>query len=237
VNNPPVVALDQVSVDYNTGAGLVHAVDGVSLTVHASTSTSIVGRSGSGKSTLVSLLSLLRRPTRGTVKVNGQETGQLPDASLSRLRGSAVGTVFQSFHLDPAFTAETNALMPWYFSATSSFRSARARARDLLEVLGIAELADRYPGQMSGGQRQRVAIARALFTEPLLLIADEPTGNLDEDTASAVADTLFALPRTLSTAVVVVTHDPDIAQRAERHIALVRGRVVEVPPGANPTSP
>lgn len=220
-----VVALDAVGVDYDTGSGTVHALEMVSLTIPAASSTSVVGRSGSGKSTLVSVLSLLRRPTRGQVLAAGQDTANLPDPALSRLRAAAVGTVFQSFHLDPAFTAETNVLLPWYFTATTSRRDARARARDLLEILGIPELADRQPGQMSGGQRQRVAIARALFTQPPLLIADEPTGNLDEDTAAVVAQTLYSLPATLGTAVVVVTHDTDIADRADRRITLVRGQV------------
>lgn len=222
---PPVVALHAVSVDYPTGSGPVHALEDVSLTIAAASSTAVVGRSGSGKSSLVSVLSLLRRPSRGRVLAAGQDTAHLSDPALSRLRAAAVGTVFQSFHLDPAFTAETNVFLPWYFTATTSRRSARSRARGLLEVLGIPELANRHPGQMSGGQRQRVAIARALFTQPPLLIADEPTGNLDEDTAALVADTLYSLPDTLGTAIVVVTHDTDIAARAERRISLVRGQI------------
>lgn len=221
----PVVALDRVSVRYDTGSGPVHALEDVTLSILPASSTSVVGRSGSGKSTLVSVLSLLRRPTSGRVLTRNRDAGRLSDSALSRLRASVVGTVFQSFHLDPAFTAETNVLLPWYFTGAVPRRHARARAAQLLEVLGIPELANRHPAQMSGGQRQRVAIARALFAAPPLLIADEPTGNLDEDTASVVADTLYSLPESLGTAVVVVTHDPDIARRADRCITLTRGRM------------
>jgi len=220
-----VVALDRVSVCYDTPSGSVQGLEDVTLNVRPATSTSVMGRSGSGKSTLVSVLSLLRRPTAGRVLIGDRDAGALSDPALSRLRGSAVGTVFQSFHLDPGFTAETNVLLPWYFSGAVPRRRARARAAQLLEALGIPELAHRHPSQMSGGQRQRVAIARALFAAPPLLIADEPTGNLDEDTASAVADALYSLPESLGTAVVVVTHDPDIARRADRCITLARGRI------------
>lgn len=222
-----MVTLENVSVQYDTSSGPVDAVNQICLQIPPASSTSIVGRSGSGKSTLVSVLSLLRRPTHGRVLVQGCDTRSLTDAALSRLRATCVGTVFQSFHLDHSFTAEANVLLPWHFSGSISRRAARARAGRLLEVLGIPELAGRYPGQMSGGQRQRVAIARALFAEPPLLIADEPTGNLDEDTAGVVAEVLYSLPSALSTAVVVVTHDPDIAATAGRRITLARGRVVE----------
>ena len=133
--------------------------------------------------------------------------------------------MFQSFHLDPAFSAADNVLLPRYFGGAGSRRDARRRAADLLELVGIPELADRSPGRMSGGQRQRVAIARALFTKPALVVADEPTGNLDEDTAGMVADVLFALPGRTGTAVVVVTHDAAIAAHADRLVRIAQGRV------------
>lgn len=223
MSTSPVVSLVDVSVHYEVAGRQVRALEGVSLDIHPGTSTSIVGRSGSGKSTLISVLSLLRRPTAGQVLARGQDASALSDAQLSELRAVLVGTVFQSFHLDPAFTAEGNVMIPWYFSATSSARRARARAGHLLEVMGIPELAKRYPGQMSGGQRQRVAIARALFSDPPLLIADEPTGNLDEDTAGVVSDVLYSLPERISSAVVIVTHDLDIAAKAQNCISITRG--------------
>lgn len=225
MNDSPVVSLNDVSVDYNTGEERVRALERVSLDIYPATSTSITGRSGSGKSTLVSVLSLLRRPSRGLVRMHGRDTTKMTDAELSGLRGTSIGTVFQSFHLDPTFTAEANVLLPWYFSSGLSRRRARVRARGLLELIGIPELANRYPGQMSGGQRQRVAIARALFTQPPLVIADEPTGNLDEDTAGTVADLLYSLPERLATAVIVVTHDLDIAAKAQQRIDITRGRI------------
>jgi ABC-type lipoprotein export system ATPase subunit len=225
MSTAPVMSIVDVSVHYEVAGQQIRALEGVSLDIHPGTSTSIVGRSGSGKSTLISILSLLRRPTVGQVLAQGQNASALSDAQLSQLRATLVGTVFQSFHLDPAFTAEGNVMLPWYFSAASSARQARARAGHLLDVMGIPELAKRYPGQMSGGQRQRVAIARALFADPPLLIADEPTGNLDEDTAGVVSDVLYSLPKKLSSAVVIVTHDLDIAAKAQNCISITHGRL------------
>ena len=219
----PVISLHEVSVRYATGRETVTALDKASMDVLPASSTAIVGRSGSGKSTLISVLSLLRSPASGSVRALGREIGHLSDSDLSRLRSTLVGTVFQSFHLDPSFSAADNVMLPWYFGSGGSRRVARARALEVLEVLGIADLAHRLPGEMSGGQRQRVAIARALFTAPPLLIADEPTGNLDEDTALQVSDALYALPGTVGSAVVVVTHDTQVAKRAERCISITRG--------------
>jgi ABC-type lipoprotein export system ATPase subunit len=226
VREHPVVSLVDASVHFDAAGQLVRALEGASLDIRARTSTSIVGRSGSGKSTLMSVLSLLRRPTHGQVLARGRDVSTLSDAELSALRATFVGTVFQSFHLDPTFTAAGNVMLPWYFSPGTSARRARARADELLEVTGIPELASRYPGQMSGGQRQRVAIARALFADPALLIADEPTGNLDEDTARTICDVLYSLPQRVSSAVVVVTHDPYIAAVAENRMTIVRGALV-----------
>lgn len=225
MSGPPVVSLGDVSVSYQVGAQVVRALEGATLDIHPGTSTSIVGRSGSGKSTLISVLSLLRRPSQGQVLARGRDTGSLSDGDLSELRATLVGTVFQSFHLDPAFTAAGNVMLPWYFSGNTSARRARSRAVELLDLLGIPELADRHPGQMSGGQRQRVAIARALFADPPLLIADEPTGNLDEDTAAVISRVLYSLPKKVSSAVVVVTHDSQIAAMAENQISIARGEL------------
>lgn len=218
--------LDDVTVEYRTALGTVRAVDRATLVVPRATSTAIVGRSGSGKSTLVSLLALLRRPTTGTVVVDGVDVSTLDDGQVAALRAEKVGIVFQAFHLDPLLTAADNVALPWYFRRGGRRRAAaRSRAHDVLDALGIADLARRRPFQMSGGQRQRVAIARALFTEPRIFIADEPTGNLDEDTANTVADLLLGLPATFGTAVVLVTHDAAVAARAGTVLELSRGRL------------
>lgn len=239
MSHEPVVSLAGVNVTYDVAGQAVRALDDVSLDITAGTSTAVVGRSGSGKSTLISILSLLRRPTSGTVLVRGQDLSSLSDGQLSGLRASMVGTVFQSFHLDPAFTASGNVMLAWHFTGSGRRSQAKRRAGELLEIVGIPELADRYPNQMSGGQRQRVAIARALFADPPLLIADEPTGNLDEDTAAVISDVLYSLPAKLSSAVVIVTHDQAIAARAQRRIHIVRGSLTDVPgasrdPGSTP---
>jgi ABC-type lipoprotein export system ATPase subunit len=197
------------------------------MDVLPASSTAIVGRSGSGKSTLISVLSLLRSPASGSVRALGREIGHLSDSDLSRLRSTLVGTVFQSFHLDPSFSAADNVMLPWYFGSGGSRRVARARALEVLEVLGIADLARRLPGEMSGGQRQRVAIARALFTAPPLLIADEPTGNLDRHTADKMFDLLREINRDLGIAFVIVTHDPALAALAHRQLHMQSGNLAE----------
>ncbi|MGW5238438.1 ABC transporter ATP-binding protein [Monashia sp. NPDC004114] len=224
-NQPAAAVLDEVSVEFDTRHDTSWALRSLSLTVPAASSTAIVGRSGSGKSTLVSVIALLRRPTSGRVTVSGRPTASLGDTQLARLRAHFVGTVFQSFHLDPAMTAAENVMLPWYFGGRASRRDARSRAAFLLDCLEIGELASRRPTEMSGGQQQRVAIARALFPEPRLLIADEPTGNLDERTAEVIGDQIFSLPALLGTAVVVVTHDAGIAARASRQLHLSGGEL------------
>jgi ABC-type lipoprotein export system ATPase subunit len=231
---PAAAQITDLCVEYRTSAGSVRALDGVTARFDAGSSAAIVGRSGSGKSTMVAVLSLLRRPTTGTVTIAGIPSGELSRADLARLRSSAVGVVFQSFHLEPALTAAENVMLPWFFQArrTRERRSrtaARRHAGDVLDLVGIADLAERHPGAMSGGQRQRVAIARALFSQPRVFLADEPTGNLDEETAEDVSQTLFELPRTTGTSVIVVTHDSAVAAQADRTLTLSRGRLAAEP--------
>jgi ABC-type lipoprotein export system ATPase subunit len=200
----------------------------VSIDFPERTSTAIVGRSGSGKSTLVSVLALLRKPNTGEVWLGEVRTSGLSSRQLATLRSTEVGIVFQAFHLEASLSAAGNVMLPWYFhSAGTPHALALRRANEVLDALGIGALAERHPNQMSGGQRQRVAIARALFAEPSIFIADEPTGNLDEDTATDVAETIFSLPLSLGTTVVVVTHDRVIAKRAGRRMVLSKGRVGE----------
>lgn len=224
---PVAAELEEITVHFGEGDALVRALDTVTCVFEQGTSTAIVGRSGSGKSTLISVLSMLRQPSSGTVRIDGVETENLSAREVARLRASQIGVVFQSFHLEPTLTAAQNVMLPWTFGAVDSGRRAAERhAEGLLEQLGIGELAQRRPNAMSGGQRQRVAIARALFVEPSLFVADEPTGNLDEETANDVAELIMTLPHHHQTAVAVVTHDTAVADLADRRLTLVRGALV-----------
>jgi ABC-type lipoprotein export system ATPase subunit len=216
--------LEDVTVQYATSSGPVAALRGITVRFPTGSSTAVVGRSGSGKSTLVSVLSLLRRPTSGRVRLSGEVASDLGPRALATLRARSIGIAFQAFHLEPALSAVENVMLSWYFhTRQTTRREARSRAVSILERLGIGELADRRPNQMSGGQRQRVAIGRALFGAPTLLVADEPTGSLDEETANSVAETLFSLPAQFGTTVVVVTHDAAVAEMAGTRLTLVRG--------------
>ena len=224
--DPSGVELNGVTVTYQSRHGTVTALESATASFPAGTSTSIVGRSGSGKSTLVSVLGLMRTPTAGSVSIGGVEASTLSEPERARLRARAVGLVFQSFHLERSLTALQNIALPWTFDRHGlSHREAQQRANETMELLGIGELSRRRPFEMSGGQRQRVAIGRALFLRPTVFLADEPTGNLDEETANSVADVILGLPVSLGTAVVVVTHDLSIAERADRQLLLTRGRL------------
>lgn len=223
-----VAELSNVTVDYAIPTGSVRALDSVSLVVEANSSLAIVGRSGSGKSTLVSVLGLLRQPSAGSVTMRGENVNQLSRRARDLLRARCVGVAFQTHHLDPSLTATENVILPWVFSSGGMSRvKARERARLLLDSLGVEHLSRNRPGQMSGGQRQRVALARAMFNSPPLLIADEPTGNLDEDSAQEASSAIYSLPGLFGTAVVVVTHDHAVARGADRVVRISRARTVE----------
>lgn len=218
--------LVDVSVTYTSHGEVVRALDEVSFSCAAGTSTSIMGRSGSGKSTLISVLSLLRQPTSGQVLVGGHDAAELGAAGKAAARTSRIGIVFQSFHLEPSLTVLDNVMLGWRFrSGGLSRRDAAARVLGDLDGLGIADLAERRPHALSGGQRQRVAVARAIYARPTLLVADEPTGNLDEANAGTVAELLLSLPARYGTAVVLVTHDRAIAEMAETRLELAQGRI------------
>lgn len=221
--------LIDVSVIYTGPGGQeITALSNINFACKGGTSTSIVGRSGSGKSTLISVVSLLRTPTSGRVVVQGIDSTELTQRRRAAVRAEQVGVVFQSFHLEPSLTVVDNVMLGWHFNAQGlSRQEAASRVASDLDMLGIADLGGRRPNALSGGQRQRVAVARAIFPRPALLVADEPTGNLDEATAGAVAESLMALPRIYGAAVVVVTHDRAVAQMAEVHLELSQGRICD----------
>jgi len=199
----------------------------ISFTARRGETIAMVGPPGSGKSTLVHLIAGLDRPTAGTVRVAGTALGELAEGALSAWRGRHVGVVFQFFQLLPTLTVLENVLLPIDLCGTLAPARARTRARALLDQVGIADQADKLPNALSGGQQQRAAIARALANDPEVVLADEPTGNLDSATADAVLELLRGLARAGKT-IVVVTHDRDIASRADRMVTLVDGRVAEV---------
>jgi putative ABC transport system ATP-binding protein len=223
----PVVELRGVGKTYAGAQGGFTALTDLDLVMVRGELTAIVGQSGSGKSTLLNLIAAIDRPTRGDVIVDGTALDALPERALSAWRGRAVGIVFQFFQLLPTLTAAENVMLPMDFCRTFPARERRGRALQLLERLGVASQADKLPGTLSGGQQQRVAVARALANEPALLLADEPTGNLDSASAAALLDVLSGLVRD-GQSVVVVTHDRQALRHADRAITLVDGRLASI---------
>ncbi len=226
VDDAPLLTADDVTRVYTLGRdNEVHALRGVSFTVDRGEHVAIVGSSGSGKSTLLNLLGALDRPTSGHVRYHGRDVRDMDDAELARLRNGSIGFVFQSFQLLPRLTALDNVILPLVYRSSSP-RERRERATAALEQVGLADRITHRPGELSGGQQQRVAIARALVTEPALLLADEPTGNLDTRTGEEIMTLLEELHRDRGTALVVITHEAEVAARAARRIELRDGRIV-----------
>ena len=209
---------------YRQGTVDVHAVDGVDLAIEAGELVAIVGRSGSGKTTLLDLFGCLLRPTSGEVLVGGEPTVGLPDARLAAVRRDRIGFVFQEFNLLPTLTALENVLLPRRYGARRP--DDRTRAGALLAAVDLSHRARHRPGQLSGGEQQRVAIARALVNDPAIILADEPTGELDSETSEALVAMLGRLNREEGRTIVIVTHDPEVATAADRIIRLHDGRVV-----------
>jgi putative ABC transport system ATP-binding protein len=221
----PVIELSEVVKRYPLPAGEVVAIDHIRLSIAESEFVAIVGRSGSGKTTLLNLIAGIDRPTSGTVRVAGAELGSLSESELAGWRGENVGLVFQFFQLLPTLTVIENVMLPMDFAKKIPAGERRSRARQLLERVGVGDQADKVPATLSGGQQQRAAIARALANEPSLLLADEPTGNLDSATAGAVLE-LFADLNADGQTIVVVTHERDIRAMVGREVTLTDGRVV-----------
>ncbi|MBV9077450.1 MAG: ATP-binding cassette domain-containing protein, partial [Methylobacteriaceae bacterium] len=215
------------------GAARVHVLKNVSLAIERGEAVGLVGASGSGKSTLLMVLAGLERPDRGRVLLEGEDLTRLDEDGLARLRGRRIGIVFQAFHLVPTMTALENAALPLELAGRAD---AAERARAELAAVGLADRLHHYPAQLSGGEQQRVAIARALAPDPALVVADEPTGNLDEATGRGVANLLIDLKRQRGATLVLVTHDPALAARCDRVVRIKAGEIVPGEPAPASTA-
>lgn len=218
----PAIELRDVHLSLGRAAARVHILKGVSLSLAAGEATGLVGPSGSGKSTLLMTMAGLERPDSGLVKVAGQDLGQLGEDGLAVFRGRQIGIVFQSFHLVPTMTARENVALPLELAGADD---AFARAEAELRNVGLGDRMNHYPAQLSGGEQQRVAIARAVAPDPAILVADEPTGNLDESTGRSIVDLIFALRRERGATLVLVTHDLSLAAACDRTVRLRAGRI------------
>lgn len=220
----PVIHLDDVHVTLSSKAGPVHILRGISMDMAEGGSLAIVGPSGSGKTTLLMTMAGLERATEGQVIVAGQDLGGLDEDALALLRGETIGIVFQSFHLVPSMTAIENVALPLEFLGRDA---PFDRAADALGEVGLSDRFDHFPSELSGGERQRVGLARALVTRPKILLADEPTGNLDSRTGQAVMDLMFDLHARTGATLVLITHDDTLAARCERVMRIEDGRIAE----------
>lgn len=223
----PLISAHGLVFTAAAASGPVQVLRGVDLAVAAGEAVGIVGPSGSGKTSLLMLLAGLERPTAGRLTVAGHDLGALDEDALARFRRDEVGIVFQAFHLVPTMTALENVAIPLEFAGR---RDAFDRAAAALREVGLGHRLEHYPGQLSGGEQQRVALARAVVAEPRLILADEPTGNLDRATGSVVMDLLFGLRARLGTTLLLITHDPALAERCGRQVRIEDGRIVSDTP-------
>ena len=218
-----LIVLGNIRKSYRLGGVDIHALDGVDLSIHQNEFVALMGPSGSGKSTLMNVLGCLDSPTSGKYALNGKDVASMRDRQLSEIRNTEIGFVFQSFNLLPRMSSLDNVALPLVYAGISS-KQRRARAKEMLELVGLGDRLKNKPNQLSGGQRQRVAIARALANRPSLVLADEPTGNLDSTTAQEIMEMLTKVNDQGNT-IVVVTHEREIAEYAQRIIHLKDGRI------------
>ncbi len=218
----PLVRLDRIELSLDSAAGRVDILRGIDLSVGRGETISVVGPSGSGKTSLMMVIAGLERQTRGRVEIDGRGLLALDEDALARLRLDYIGIVFQNFHLVPTMTALENVAIPRELAGSAA---AFDEAAETLERVGLGQRIGHYPGQLSGGEQQRVALARAFVAKPALLLADEPTGNLDGDTGNAVIDLLFSLVAEAGTTLLLVTHNPVLADRCARRLSLSDGRI------------
>jgi len=223
------IELHDVDLSLGRGAARVHILKGISLSVERGEAIGLVGPSGSGKSTLLMTMAGLERPDSGSVRIDGEDLGPLDEDQLARFRGRRIGIVFQSFHLLPTMTALENVAVPLELAGAPN---AFARAKEELQAVGLGGRLTHYPAQLSGGEQQRVALARAAAPRPEILLADEPTGNLDGATGAAIVDLLFGLRDRHGATLVLVTHAPELAARCDRVIRLSDGRLERLPEAA-----
>jgi putative ABC transport system ATP-binding protein len=224
----PLIDLSDIHLTLGSAAGQVNILRGVTLQVQRGETVAVVGPSGSGKSTMMMIVAGLERPTTGSVRVAGTDFGALDEDGLALFRRRNIGIVFQAFHLITTMTALENVAVPLELAGVSD---AFDRAREGLKIVGLGQRVGHYPGQLSGGEQQRVALARAFAAEPALLLADEPTGNLDAATGSAIIDLMFELRRRRDATLLLITHDADLAARCDRTVRMLDGRLTaEMPP-------
>ncbi len=220
----PILEITNLTQKFRSGERELTVLDHVDFTVEESTTCSIVGPSGSGKTTLLGLCAGLDRPTAGQVRLNGIDLGDLSEDERAAVRNKYVGFVFQTFQLVPTLTALENVMVPLELRGEGT-KQVRRYARELLEKVGLGERLSHYPTQLSGGEQQRVAIARAFINRPKILFADEPTGNLDEETGSNIEELLFDLNKASGTTLILVTHDLELAKQCQRNIQLKNGKI------------
>lgn len=225
------LVLTDLARHYRQGRNVVRALDGVSLRIRSGEFVAVVGRSGSGKTTMLDLLGLLLRPTSGRIEIDGVDTGTLSDGQRATMRGERIGFIFQEFNLLPTLTALENVMLPLRYRRVRD-PEGPARARRLLEEVDLGDRLEHRPGELSGGQAQRVAIARSMINNPALVLGDEPTGEVDTETSTQLLDLMRRMNRERGVTFVIVTHDLDIAGRADRVIRLKDGRVASDDPVA-----